>query len=98
MRQAALQGRISTPTSELDEDELDDSSIDSGPLSKRMKVSSSGDLYTLHVHSFIQPQCTGSKRSSKGSVIDLLKDKYEKKADLKEKELELQKMELMLQE
>ena len=39
-------GRMSSPTLELDEDDVDDSSVDSGPLSKRMKLSSSGDFFT----------------------------------------------------
>ena len=35
---------MSSPTLELDEDDVDDSSVDSGPLSKKMKLTSSGDF------------------------------------------------------
>lgn len=43
-------------------------------------------------------QYAGLKRASKVAVMDLLREKYERKASLKEKELELKKMELQLQE
>ena len=43
-------------------------------------------------------QYAGPKRASKVAVIDMLREKYERKASLKEKELELKEMELQQQE
>ena len=94
---------MSSPTSELDED---DTVVDSVPLSKRMKVASSGELFSqvvccvhcIYKQSSHHMQLAGSKQSSKGSIMDLLKVKSERKANQRDKELELKKLELQLQE
>ena len=59
------------------------------------------DITQCHCHlSVLTPHILGKgkrKRASKLSVIDLLETKFERKAQLKEKELEIRKMELELQ-
>ena len=51
-----------------------------------------------YTYMYLSPQYAGSKRVSKLAVVDLLREKYERKASLKEKELELKEVELRLQE
>ena len=104
-------GRLPSPTVELCEDD-DESVVSSGPDSKKMKLTGTGDYYCtaplfwrINASTYMHLTHAGSRRASKYSVIDLLTDKYEKEASfrereasLKEKELELRKMELQLQE
>ena len=48
------------------------------------------NLYLTNHFNFVE----GKKRASKISVMEMLEAKYERKAELKEKELELKRMEL----
>ena len=94
-------GRSSTPTTspttssvDLDDDEADEDA--NGSSSKKMKLSQGITMFvvrSMYLVKFIL--CLGKRRLS---TAELLHEKFQSKAAMKEKELEVKKMELEIQQ
>ena len=93
-------GRSSTPTTssvDLDDDEADEDA--NGSSSKKMKLSQGITMFvvrSMYLVKFVL--CLGKKVKRRLSTAELLHEKFQSKAAMKEKELEVKKMELEIQQ